>query len=121
MPDAPTGLTATVVGHAVAIVWTPPTSGGTPSGYRLEAGYAPGAANAAVLNTTAPGFAAAGVPAATYYVRVRAFNARGRSGDGGHRGDSALGGWDRVSGLGSIALVTPTRFLVPPESAVLLS
>ena len=79
VPDGPTSVAATVVGHAVAIVWTPPTSGGTPSGYRLEAGYAPGAANAAVLNTTAPGFAAAGVPAATYYVRVRAFNAAGAS------------------------------------------
>ena len=52
-------------------------SGGTPSGYRLEAGYAPGLANAAVLNTTAPAFAAAGVPPGTYYVRVRAFNAAG--------------------------------------------
>jgi len=77
VPDVPTGLAATVVGSAVAIVWTPPASGGTPSGYRLEAGYAPGAANAAVLNTAGPGFAAAGVPAATYYVRVRAFNAAG--------------------------------------------
>jgi hypothetical protein len=77
LPEAPTGLAATVVGNAVGITWTPPTSGGTPSGYRLEAGYAPGAANAALINTTVPALAAAGVPPATYYVRVRAFNAAG--------------------------------------------
>ena len=77
LPQAPTGLASTVVGNAVGIAWTPPTAGGTPAGYRLEAGYAPGVANAAVLNTTAPGVAAAGVPPGTYYVRVRAFNAAG--------------------------------------------
>jgi hypothetical protein len=77
LPQAPTGLASIVVGNAVGITWTPPTAGGTPSGYRLEAGYSPGLANAAVLNTTAPGFAAAGVPPGTYYVRVRAFNAAG--------------------------------------------
>ena len=76
LPQAPTGLAATVVGNAVGITWAPPTSGGTPSGYRLEAGYAPGAADGAI-NTTATTFAAAGVPPATYYVRVRAFNAAG--------------------------------------------
>jgi hypothetical protein len=77
LPEVPTGLTATVVGNAVSIAWTPPTSGGTPSGYQLEAGYAPGAANAAVVQTTSPGLVAPGVPAATYYVRVRALNAAG--------------------------------------------
>jgi hypothetical protein len=77
LPQAPTGLTATVVGRAVAIGWTPPTAGGTPAGYLLEAGYAPGAANAAVIPTTVPALGAAGVPPATYYVRVRAFNAAG--------------------------------------------
>ncbi len=77
LPAAPTGLAATVTGNVVSLAWTPPTSGGTPSGYRLEAGYAPGLANAAVAPTTAPGLTATGVPAATYYVRVRAFNAAG--------------------------------------------
>ena len=76
LPQAPTGLAATVVGNAVGITWAPPTSGGTPSGYRLEAGYAPGAANAAYQHDRNR-FAAAGVPPATYYVRVRAFNAAG--------------------------------------------
>jgi hypothetical protein len=77
LPHAPTGLASSVVGRAVAIVWTPATAGGTPAGYLLEAGYAPGAANAAVIPTTVPALGAAGVPPATYYVRVRAYNAAG--------------------------------------------
>jgi hypothetical protein len=77
LTEAPTALTATVTGRVVVISWAPPLTGGTPAGYRLEAGYAPGAANAALVPTTAPGLTATGVPAATYYVRVRAFNAAG--------------------------------------------
>ena len=77
LPEAPTALGATVSGNVVTISWTPPATGGTPAGYRLEAGYSPGAANAAVVPTTAPGLTATAVPAATYYVRVRAFNAAG--------------------------------------------
>jgi hypothetical protein len=77
LPEAPTGLSATVSGRVVVLTWTPPLGGGTPAGYQLEAGYAPGAANAAVASTTAPALTATGVPAATYYVRVRAGNAAG--------------------------------------------
>ncbi|MGD9902383.1 MAG: hypothetical protein AB7U83_02850 [Vicinamibacterales bacterium] len=76
-PNAPSGLAASVVGSTVSLTWTPPASGGTPTGYQLEAGYAPGAANAAVVQTPGPALAAANVPPATYYVRVRAFNAAG--------------------------------------------
>ncbi|MGE0359372.1 MAG: hypothetical protein AB7H93_02990 [Vicinamibacterales bacterium] len=78
-PNAPTGLTAAVSGRTVAIAWTPPQSGGTPAGYQLEAGYAPGAADAAVVRTAAPSLLVTNVPSATYYVRVRAFNAAGGS------------------------------------------
>lgn len=78
-PNAPTGLTATVAGRTVALTWTPPATGGTPAGYQLEAGYAPGAANAAVVRTLAPSLLVTNVPSATYYVRVRAFNAAGGS------------------------------------------
>jgi hypothetical protein len=77
LPEAPTALNATVSGNVVALSWTPPATGGTPAGYRLEAGYSPGTSNAAVAPTTAPGLTVSGVPAATYYVRVRAFNAAG--------------------------------------------
>ncbi len=76
-PNAPTGLTANVAGRNVAITWTPPATGGTPAGYRLEAGYGPGLANAAVMLTTTPGVAVANVPPGTYYVRVRGYNAAG--------------------------------------------
>jgi hypothetical protein len=77
LPEAPTGLTTSVAGDAVVTAWTPPLTGGTPAGYRLEAGYAPGASNAAVLVTTVRALRVTGVPRATYYVRVRAFNAAG--------------------------------------------
>ena len=77
LPEAPTGLTTSVAGDVVVVAWTPPLTGGTPAGYRLEAGYAPGASNAAVLVTTVRALRVTGVPRATYYVRVRAFNAAG--------------------------------------------
>ncbi len=77
VPQPPTGLTAIVAGRNVALQWTPPTSGGLPSGFLLEAGNAPGLANVAVFQTTAPALGAANVPPATYYVRVRSFNSAG--------------------------------------------
>ena len=75
LPPAPTGLTATVVQRTVQLWWTPPAGGA--SGYVLEAGYAPGLANAAVARTVAPGVLATGVPPGVYYVRVRAVTAAG--------------------------------------------
>jgi hypothetical protein len=79
VPQPPTGLTTTVVGRTVLIQWTPPTSGGLPAGYQLEAGYAPGRTDAAVIQTAVPGLGVANVPPATYYVRVRAGNSAGFS------------------------------------------
>ena len=49
------------------------------SGVSVRGGLPLGRANAAVMSTAVPGFSAAGVPAATYYVRVRALNAAGAS------------------------------------------
>jgi hypothetical protein len=77
VPLPPTDLTATVVGRNVTLRWTPPTSGGLPSGYLLEAGYGPALSDAAVVQTVAPLLAAANVPPATYYVRVRSLNRAG--------------------------------------------
>jgi hypothetical protein len=72
-PGAPTGLTATVSGRTVTLAWAAPTSGATPTGYLLEAGSTPGAAN---LATFATGLAASitvgSVPDGLYFVRVRA-------------------------------------------------
>jgi predicted phage tail protein len=79
VPQPPTSLTATVAGRNVTVQWTPPTSGGLPSRYQLEAGYGPGLANAAVIQTVVPILGAANVPPATYYIRVRSLNSAGLS------------------------------------------
>jgi hypothetical protein len=78
VPAAPTNLTAAVAGGTVTLSWTaPPTE---PLGYRLEAGTALGLSNVA-STLLAPGtsFVASGVPAGTYYVRVRAVDNTGES------------------------------------------
>jgi hypothetical protein len=77
VPLPPTDLTATMVGRNVTVRWTPPPSGGLPSGYLLEAGYGPGRSDAAVVQTVVPGLAAANVTPATYYLRVRSLNSAG--------------------------------------------
>jgi hypothetical protein len=79
VPLPPTDLTATMVGRNVTVRWTPPTSGGLPSGFLLEAGYGPGRSDAAVVQTTVPLLAAANVTPATYYLRVRSLNSAGPS------------------------------------------
>ena len=79
VPQPPTSLTATVAGRNVTVQWIPPTSGGLPSRYQLEAGYGPGLANAAVIPTVVPIVGAANVPPATYYIRVRSLNSAGLS------------------------------------------
>jgi hypothetical protein len=77
VPLPPTDLTATVVGRNVTVRWTPPTSGGLPTRYLLEAGYGPGLTNAAVVQTVHAQLGAANVPPAIYYVRVRSLNSAG--------------------------------------------
>jgi hypothetical protein len=78
-PGAPRTLTAQAgAGGSVYITWQPPSSGGTPTSYVLRAGYAPGATSHQIpVNGTV--LAGAGIPAATYYVRVVAVNAAGAS------------------------------------------
>lgn len=82
VPDSlvgtPTGLGGFVTGRSVALQWSPPPSGATPSGYRLEAGSAPGLADLAVFATGPfPGVTVAGVADGPYFVRVRAERAGG--------------------------------------------
>jgi hypothetical protein len=83
-PQPPTNLNVTVNGGTVTLSWTaPPASTGGPLlSYRLEAGFAPGAANAALfdLGPTVTTLVVQGVPNGTFYVRVRAINAAGVSG-----------------------------------------
>lgn len=77
-PSAPTNLSASAVASAVQISWTAPTSGSAATSYVLEAGLSPGT-TAAALPAASPSLSLPGVPAGTYYLRVRAVNAFGTS------------------------------------------
>jgi predicted phage tail protein len=79
-PSRPTALSESSTASSVTLRWFAPTSGPAPTGYILEAGNGPGLANLAVVqigNQTT--FVAAAPPPGTYFVRVRALNARGYS------------------------------------------
>jgi glucose/arabinose dehydrogenase len=72
-PGPPASLQASVSGRTVSLTWMPPTTGGVPTGYRLEAGSSPGAANVATLATgPTTALTVTEVPDGTYFVRVRA-------------------------------------------------
>jgi hypothetical protein len=78
VPNAPTNLTAQVIGTTVTLTWSAPA--GPVLGYVLEGGSSSGLSNlarAVVPATTS--FVAAGIPAGTYFVRVRAIDASGES------------------------------------------
>jgi large repetitive protein len=79
-PGAPTNLTSTVSGAAVTLAWSPPTAGGAPSSYTVQAGSAPGLSNLATVAVGAtPSFSTSPVPSGTYFVRVISTNAAGSS------------------------------------------
>jgi hypothetical protein len=79
-PGAPNFTSASVSSRTVTLNWTASTIG-TPTSYIIEAGSATGLSNLAVANTgsAATSISFAGVPAGTYYVRIRAVNALGAS------------------------------------------
>ena len=81
-PGPPSGLRA-AVGEADTVVLTWSAATGFPASYIVEAGSRPGLSDLANsdLGSTATSFAAPGVPAGTYYVRVRARNACGAGGE----------------------------------------
>ena len=75
-PRAPTSLTSTGTG-SVNLRWTAP-AGAAPTGYIIEAGTAPGRSDLGVLQVgNVTQVSAPAPPPGTYYVRVRAINARG--------------------------------------------
>ncbi len=78
-PAAPVNVMgSTGPGGHVLITWRPPASGSTPTGYRVLAGYTPGATQFQFpVNGTS--LAGAGVPPGRYYVRIVAVNAVGVS------------------------------------------
>lgn len=80
LPLPPTGFTATVAGNAVTLTWAPSAVGVPTAGYVLEAGSREGLADIGRLalgNVTQ--FAAGGIPAGTYWVRLRAITSVGPS------------------------------------------
>lgn len=78
-PGAPEELSATVSGNSLTVTWMAPTTGGAAARYVLEAGSGPGLTDIATVPMAATSLSASGVPAGTYFVRVRAVNAAGTS------------------------------------------
>jgi hypothetical protein len=80
-PGAPGGLATSASGSTVSLSWRPPSTGGSPGRYVIEAGSASGLANLANFSTgsTATSFSAGGVGSGAYYIRVKAANAAGTS------------------------------------------
>src|SRR4029077_2431531 len=81
----PSGLTVAVAGSRVVLAWIAPAGGDAPSSYVIEAGSSSGRIDLANFDTgsSAPSLVVDGVPAGTYYVRVRARNAAGVSAPSG--------------------------------------
>jgi hypothetical protein len=76
-PGPPQNLTQSVSGTTVTLNWTAPSTGGVPTGYVVEAAFAPGGAVIASLNIGGTTLVVPGVPLGTYFVRVRGQNGSG--------------------------------------------
>jgi hypothetical protein len=74
-PAAPENLHASVSGATVVVRWSPPASGPVPGLFYFEAGTTTGSSNLGVVPTTATGLTFDGVPAGTYFARVRSVGA----------------------------------------------
>ena len=79
VPVAPTGLVATPSPGAAVLRWSAPTSGGTPTSYRLDAGTSSGASNLGSFPLPAVTAVSTPAPPGTYFVRLVAINACGAS------------------------------------------
>lgn len=78
-PERPGTLRASGSGNSVTLRWSAPSSGTAPAGYIVEVGSAAGLSNIGRFNVGATTTLSTTVPPGTYYVRVRAYNARGTS------------------------------------------
>ena len=75
-PDA---VTAVASGSTVVVSWTPPSSGGLPLGYQLEAGSDVGVTDIGIVQTAQTSLTFTGIPAGEYFTRVRSLGAAGAS------------------------------------------
>lgn len=78
-PGPPTGLIAISGIGNVTVNWNAPTVGSAPTGYRIEAGTAPGASNVGAFLLPPITSVSSPIPSGQYYVRVTAINACGTS------------------------------------------
>jgi hypothetical protein len=82
-PGPPLNLTATLnSNNTISLQWTPPATGGAPTGYVVQIGTTPGAndvLNEQIGNVTSYTTTITVPPGASYYVRVRALNSSGVS------------------------------------------
>jgi hypothetical protein len=76
-PGPPEMLAAVVTGNRVALTWAAPSTGGPAARYLLDVGSGPGLSDLGTLPVSEAALTAAGVPAGTYFVRVRAVSAIG--------------------------------------------
>ena len=81
-PESPIATLAVATGRHVRVEWQAPPHGWPATGYLIEAGSSPGAADLGVAPLNGLEFQAAAVPPGRYYLRVRAVNAAGASAPG---------------------------------------
>lgn len=81
-PPAPSNLSTSVSGSTVTLSWSAPAGGDPPTSYSIEAGSGSGASDIASFSSgnTQTALVVLGVPAGTYFVRIRAVNSSGASG-----------------------------------------
>lgn len=77
LPEAPTGLSASVVDDSVSLTWNPSSSGPAPASYLVEAAAAPSGAYVPVMTTLLPRATVPRAPIGSWEVRVRAQTAGG--------------------------------------------
>jgi hypothetical protein len=78
-PGPPQSLAAVVNDNTVTLNWLPPTTGGVPTGYVVEASLSPSGAPIALLPVPDTTLTVTAVPNGVYYVRVRGVNVDGAS------------------------------------------
>jgi hypothetical protein len=78
-PGPPQSLTAVVAANTVTLSWVAPATGGTPTGYVVNASLSPGGPIIATLPVSGTSLVVTDVPNGVYYVHVRAVNIDGTS------------------------------------------